>query len=155
MTAPWFARSVATLKTKSKTTSHYSRILALRLLQQSFAAGCWDGMDMFSMPCLQTWKNMSVQKCDYKVMHFNVVLSLMYSLNCGIYIVICTLRLINHFRVRVPVSNLSQIFRFPLPEGKEGPERHGLNVSRLTSVIVAWLGLIHKTDRCSESQCSA
>ena len=50
-----------------------------------------------------------------------------------------------------PVSNLSQTFRFPAPEGKEGLERHGLNVSRLTSLYVAWLRLTHKTEMLGEA----
>ena len=40
----------------------------------------------------------------------------------------------------------------PQSRGKKGLERNGLNVSRLISVSVAWLGLTHK--RCLESQCS-
>ena len=42
-----------------------------------------------------------------------------------------------------PVSNLSQTFRFSALESNEGLERHGLNVWRLISVIVAWLTLTY------------
>ena len=46
-----------------------------------------------------------------------------------------------------PVSDLSQTYRFPAPEGKEGLEQHGLNVSKLISMNVhmAWLALSRKT----------
>ena len=46
-----------------------------------------------------------------------------------------------------PVSDLSQTYRFPAPEGKEGLEQHGLNVSKLISMNVhmAWLALSGKT----------
>ena len=36
-----------------------------------------------------------------------------------------------------PVSNLSQTFRFPALERKEGSRRHGLNVWRLLSISLA------------------
>ena len=52
------------------------------------------------------------------------------------------------YSVARPVLNLSQTFRFPAPEGKECLEKHGL--SRLISMIVAWLGLIHKTQMLGE-----
>ena len=50
-----------------------------------------------------------------------------------------------------PVSDLSQTFRFLAPEGMEGLGRHGLNVSRLTSLYVAWLRLTHKTEMLREA----
>ena len=80
MTVPWSGWSVAPKTELKHPQSHYSRNLALRVLQQSFAVG-GDGMDMYRVPR--------------------------------------------------PVSNLSQTFRFPAPDGKEGIERHGLNVSSL------------------------
>ena len=64
--------------------------------------------------------------------------------------VLCSGRLRWYGHVPSPVSNLSQTFRSPAPEGKEGWGRHGLNVSRLISVIVAWLGLTHKTEILGE-----
>ena len=48
------------------------------------------------------------------------------------------------------VSNLSQTFRFPALETKEGLGRHCLNVWRLMSVIVAWLALTRKTEMHGE-----
>ena len=54
------------------------------------------------------------------------------------------------YSVPFPVSNLAQTFRIPAPEGKEGLERHGLNTSRLISVIVAWPGLTHKAEMLGE-----
>ena len=45
-----------------------------------------------------------------------------------------------------PVSNPWQTFWFPALENKEGLGRHGLNVWRLMSVIVACLALTHKTE---------
>ena len=56
------------------------------------------------------------------------------------------LRLHGHYSVPRPVSNLSQAFCFPAPEGKESLKRHGLNVSRLISVNVACLVFTHKTE---------
>ena len=49
-----------------------------------------------------------------------------------------------------PVSNLSQIYRFPAPEGKVGLERHGLNMSVLISGYVACLALTYKTEMHGE-----
>ena len=37
------------------------------------------------------------------------------------------------YSVPSPVSYLPQTYHFPVPEGKEGLERHGVNVSRLVS----------------------
>ena len=43
---------------------------------------------------------MSAEKCVYKVIHFNIVFSLMYSLNCGFLLKYVLFRVINHFRVQ-------------------------------------------------------
>ena len=58
------------------------------------------------------------------------------------------------YSVPRPVSNLSQTCRFPAPEGKEGIERQDLNVSRLISLIAAWLGWTHKTEMLGEPEFS-
>ena len=48
-----------------------------------------------------------------------------------------------------PVSNISQTFRFPALENKEGHGRYGLkfilNVCRRMSISVVWLALTNKT----------
>ena len=48
------------------------------------------------------------------------------------------------------VSNLSQTFQCPALESKGGLGRHGLNVWRLMSVIVAWLALTRKIEMHGE-----
>ena len=52
---------------------------------------------------------------------------------------------------RRPVSILSQTFRFPALESKESLARHGLDVWRLVSVIVAWLALTRKAEMHGQS----